>query len=449
MTNWKYARRDLRKQLGVGLACVPLLRAEKAHAAAGKGNLMVLQMSEGLRQGPWRPAAGPLTAKLPPTCEPFEPHKSSMIFLPNLSNPGIGAGGHGSYGVIYYGLGAAGGGQYVQPKGKTFDQVIADGLPPPASGRASIHMHVQLFNGRVSTTAPGGSRCFWKGAGQPITPLGDPYALYGEIFAGGATATPGMPADDATVGKLMNKRKSILDYVGKSLESFKMRVGTEDRVAINAHFQSIRDLENQLQSSKTVAAGCGGNRGNMIDLMDGSKYPDILKANTMLMVDALKCGVTNVVTLQTGDSSGNNINFAFVPGIPAMSKNNYKTPFRNWHDLGHSPVMDGVDHKQIVDKWFMTQWAALLQLMKDAPTGDGSLLDNTLVVIGNHMQEGQNHNAQANPWMLAGNVNKYFNTGQSLPSDGKPVSSVMAAITEAFGIQGSPYTGPMPGLKKA
>jgi hypothetical protein len=449
MNKWDIARRDLLKSLGVGAACLPLLRAQRAVAAPGQSkHLMIIQMSEGYRQGDWKPKAGSLmTQTLPFSTAPFEPHKGEMIFLPNLTNPGISAGGHGSYGVIYYGMGSQGSGQYKEPKGKTLDQVVASALPKLASGRPSLHLHVQLELAPRSTTSPGGSRCFWTGAGQPINPVGDPYAVYKEIFAGAAAGNTNV--DGASVEKLMVRRKSILDYVGKSLDDFKMRLGTEDRMAVDAHNQSIRDLEQQLQSAGSVGQ-CGATASPMLDLADRKNYPEILKAHLALMVSSLKCGITNVVTVQTGDSSGNNINFgAFVPGIPATSKNNYKSPYRNWHDLGHNPTMDGVDHKRIVDKWFMERYAELFTTMKSVPdTAGGTLFDSTVILIGNHMQEGANHDAQKNPWMIATGKNGYFATGQCAASDGKPVGAVMSEICNALGVMG-PYGQSMPELKKA
>src|SRR5204863_4701189 len=121
------------------------------------------------------------------------------------------------------------------------------------------------------------------------------------------------------------------------------------------HFTAIRELETQLQASATTNGGGGGACAmptGMFNIDDRAQYPNIQKAHMNLMVSALKCGVTNVATLQHGDSSGNSINFgAFVPGVPT-SGTGYKSPFRNWHDLGHNPVLGGTDHKRIVDTWF-------------------------------------------------------------------------------------------------
>jgi hypothetical protein len=440
MKNWHLARRELLKGLGVGLGCLPLLRASRSYAqgaaTAKRKCLMVLQMSEGYRQAYWKPQTGPL-GTLTPTLAPLEAFKSNLIVLPDMSNPGIGAGGHGSYGVIYYGKGATGGG-YKEPTGPTFDQLAANGLMKSSSGRKGLHLWIQMHLPPLPTTSAGGTHCFWTGQGQPINPQGDPYAVYKEVFAGGAFNTA---ADPAAIKRLMANQQSILDFVGANLTDFSKKLGTEDRAAIQSHFQAVRELETQLQSQANNSGGSGGcatPAPNMIDINDRAQYPNIQKANYNLMISALKCGVCSVVTNQHGDSSGNSINFgAFVPGLPAISKNNYKSPYRNWHDLGHSPIQDGVDHKKIVDNWFMARFAELFTQMKNVPEEGGSLLDNTVVVIGNHMQEGANHDAQKNPFMVVAGKNIPLATGQCVASAGKGVGTLFADVLTALGVQHS------------
>jgi hypothetical protein len=446
MTNWKLARRDLLKKLGVGAAVLPLLRATNAFAAGPNKRFMVLQMSEGLRQQYWKPAVGSLlTGPLPVTLQAFEKYRADMTIIPGLNNPG-GGGGHGSYGCVYYGLGGTGGGQYKEPTGKTVDQIIANGLGKPASGFLSIHTAVQFDRPPTSTGMPGGRRAFWAGAGAPISPQLDPYMTYKAIFAGGDSG-PTTTTDPAAVQKMIARRKSLLDYVGGSLDDFKSRLGKADRDAIDHHHESVRQLETQLAQVPVDSGKCGGEPMAGIDLAPYDKYPAVMKAHTNLMVAALKCGITNVVTIQTGDSSGNNINFgAFVPGLPATSKNNYKSPYRNWHDLGHNPIMDGQDHKKIVDRWFMDRWAEVFDQMKAVPEEGGTLFDNTVTLIGNHVEEGANHNSNAIPWMLFGKGWGKLNAGNCIGGGGA-VKGVMAAICEAFGVQH--MYGAANGAKKA
>ena len=151
--------------------------------------------------------------------------------------------------------------------------------------------------------------------------------------------------------------------------------------------------------------------------------------------------------MQLSDSSGNNINFAFVEGVPAQGTG-YKSQFRNYHDVGHNPVMNGVDHKRIVDRWMMEQFAHLITEMKAVPDEGGTLLDNSLILWGNHMQDGSNHIAGKIPWLLAGKCGGYFNVGQCLPSAGKPLNGVMSDICLAFGVQPA-FGATWAGLKRA
>jgi hypothetical protein len=452
MTNWKLARRDLLKSLGVGVGVLPLLRATNAFAAGPVKRFMVFQMSEGLRQAFWKPPVGSLmTGALPATLQAFEKFRADMTIIPGLNNPG-GGGGHGSYGCVYYGLGGTGGGQYKEPTGKTVDQIIANALPKPASGHLSVHYAVQFDRAPTSTGMPGGRRAFWAGAGAPINPVLDPIQGYMNLFTGGEMAPTGPAPDPAAAKRLIAQKKSILDYVGSSLDDFSSRLGKDDKAAIEHHHESIRQLETQIATVPSMMPSGGGSCGGQPmagqDFAAYSAYPNVMKAQTNLMVAALKCGVTNVATIQTGDSSGNNINFgAFVPGLPMTSKNNYKSPYRNWHDLGHNPVMDGTDHKKIVDRWFMDRWAEVFEQMRGITEEGGTLFDNTVTLVGNHVEEGANHNSNAIPWMVFGKGWGSINAGNCIGGGGK-VAGVMAGICKAFGVT-HPYGAPMAGFNKA
>jgi hypothetical protein len=271
---------------------------------------------------------------------------------------------------------------------------------------------------------------------------------YGSIFAGVAPGAGGAPTDDAAIKKLMLSKMSILDYVGKSLTRFKTRLGKDDQGIVDGHFQSIRDLEMQLQNQGNASATkCGGAPGSMMDIKVNANYPMIYQAHVNMVLAALKCGVTQIGTVQLADATGDSINFAFVPGIPAKSPNNYKTPYRNWHDLGHNPVLGGVDHKQIVDQWWMDRLGELLGKMKAITEANGkTMLDNSIVLWGNHMHEGADHGSQQIPWILAGNSDKnggYFKTGQCFASSGKNTTGVLADICNAMGVAQNPFGSAM------
>lgn len=432
---WALARRDLLKGLGLGAAFLPLLRAPRAGAQPVVPKKLVCVLGiQGYRQQQWKPAQGSLLdTTLPSSSAPLEPHKSDLIFATDLTSQGA-AGGNAGYSTVFYGLGSTGAGQWRQPTGKTLDQVVADaGVAPPAI-RSSFAFGVQLDGMPRATPDPGGNYAFWRGPGQPVVPVLDPAAAYMALFGEAGT--------DPEVRRLLVQRKSVLDYVGGSLGRFSTRVGTDDRRIIDAHLASLRELE---RSIGRVSVALCASRPPALDLADPNRYAEILEAQTDLMVSALSCGVTRVTTLQLADAHGYSLNFgAFVPGIPARSGTMYKTPYRNWADLAHNPVMGGVDQKAIVDKWWMSRLAALITRMKAVADAEGgNLFDNSVIVWANPVDDGGLKGSQRMPWLIAARAGGTLKTGQHVA--GLTSKSVMAAVCRHIKVD-HPFGDPAPSL---
>jgi hypothetical protein len=440
MRSWPLARRDLLKRLGLGAACLPLLRAPRARAQARpRTKLLCVLAIQGYRQLYWKPAAGALAGQtLPSSSSPLEPHKNDLVFLSGLQHAS--GGGVTAYGTILWGLPNAIGGVYKTPNGKTLDQVVADAHPSAPGRDGSLAFGVQIDNPPRASLDLGASVCCWKGPGLPIVPEADPLAAYQRLFGAGPAGDP------MAIARLRSQRKSMLDYVSGSLLRFAGRVGNEDKRYILGHLDSVRSLESRLLS------GPGGGRCGQppaaLDLTLSENYPKVLQAETDVMITALGCGAISVATLQLADAAGNSINFgAFVPGVPASSTNNYKSPYRNWHDLGHNPVLDGQDQKAIVDRWWMQKFADLIARLKVEPDVDGGrLFDNTIMLWANPVEEGANHNSGAMPWMIACKAGGPLRTGQHIAAGGRPSSGVLAALAQALAVPNQPIGAPMPEL---
>jgi hypothetical protein len=427
--HWGLARRELLRRLGVGAACLPLLSAGRARAAAPRRTLVVVVQSLGYRMSSWLPPLGPLTGSLPSSTAPLEPHKEDLIFLPDLTDQSLPAGTSGllGYGTILYGLPDVVGTSYREPNGPTVDQVVGRST---GGSRRSIVLGVQIDRPPRASDAPGARRCSWAGPGQPINPEQDPFRSYDALFGGRVP-------DDTETRRLLLERRSILDYVGGSLDQFGKRLGSDDRAAIQGHQQAIRDLENELQSGGGAGDGCGApGSATPVDLEAPENFPVILKIQMDLLVAALRCGLTQVVVLQLCDAAAKNVALSFVPGVPPP----YVSPLAgSWYELGHNPVIGGVDRKRLIDQWLMQRFSELLDRMKAVTTPDGTLLDGGVVLWANTMQDGANRDAQHIPWVLAGRCGGYFKTGQVAASAGKPTSSVLAELCRALGVAGEPF----------
>jgi hypothetical protein len=466
MTRWELSRRDLLKTLGVGTACLPLLSAGMARGQTAATRKFICHLqTEGYRMVNWLPPAGPLPATLPSSLLPLAEFKDQLIVIGNLGNkafPGCVKWGHGAYGGIFTGgtvdPNSGNGKEYWEPLQPSIDQQIAAQFAKESPMLARKSLPFEIGTGATGRY-PGSNRCYWTGNKQPVTPESDPYKIYSQIFAGRPMTTPGAPMSDPAADKLRLERKSLLDFVGQDLERFKARLGAEDRMSIDGHLTSIRDLERQLTAGPVATGSCG----NPMWSGDPAKPLAINTANTpqlwtlqlQLIVAALRCGVTRVGTTQVGDATGGRIIFDFVPGVPRMG-NGYQ-PNRDWHDLGHRPVRAGVadgDDKSKVDKWTMGKFAELLTMLKTTPDTAGTMLDNTVVLWGNHMEDGSSHGATKIPWIIAGKGQGYFKTGMGIPTPNREINGPMFEICRAMGIQQDFYnnadTGkPMPELRAA
>src|SRR4051794_39603066 len=225
MNRWESRRRDVLKYLGVGMGCLPLLRAGRASGATPPRRLLIVASTEGYRQQFWRPMDGPLAGQtLPDSSSPLEPHKADVIFLPGMTHPTFTGGAHGAF-PNHLSTSNSGVKEYRVPTSATFDQVVGPALAMPNNLQmATLNLGIMSDKGIMGEGA--NSRyCFAKGKDQIVVPEQDPWKTYGRIFAG---VQPTNTAPDPAVTRLMNQKKSILDYVGKDLEAFATRVGKDD-----------------------------------------------------------------------------------------------------------------------------------------------------------------------------------------------------------------------------
>src|SRR5262249_860166 len=158
------------------------------------------------------------------------------------------------------------------------------------------------------------------------------------------------------IKSLVAHKKSLLDYVGKSLDRFKGRLGADDRDVVDGHLQSVRDLEVQLAAPKADLSKCGADPGQPMDVKLAANYPTLMKLSVDLRVAALRCDLTRVATFAPCDASGTNISFSWVPEV-----------HRGWHSIGHSPATGGMEVKRFADKWVIGQFASLIDRLKAIP----------------------------------------------------------------------------------
>ncbi len=204
--------------------------------------------------------------------------------------------------------------------GASIDQVVSD----------AVAKQVALPQPLLVITVDGGSTS-WRGADEVNTGEDDPKRLFDKLFASAI-----MPAAD--VAKLRDKRQSVLDFVSGELTGFSQRMGTEDKAKIDAHFESIRQLEAQLMAASMACAP-------PTIMTDSKAFQDKVAAMVDITAMALRCDITRAVSICWADDGG------YRPTtLPWLDINS------DFHDIAHQGK-DGYPQKIKADVWMYEQVA--------------------------------------------------------------------------------------------
>jgi hypothetical protein len=378
------SRRTWLKTLAAGTALLPFLDIESPAAAAGAGpaKRIVLFCTMATVPTVWSPTSvtGENDFVLSESTSPLEAIRSRAVLIEGLpsANPGD---NHGSPdGLTGVGFGASGQAQLI-----SVDQFIADKLT--AGGPKSAVPSLLLG---AEATASGGKTMFNRG--NNLSTISSPLAAFKAVFG---NSTPMAGAADATSEQLLKRRKSTLDAISGQIQSLRQNVGSEARARLDLHLDSIRQIENRLSGGGQIA-GCGQDLGATDDTSD------VLKANLLhldILVSALACNATRVAGIQFGSDQVLQVN------LPELGLQGDE------HGLMlHSGAGDGFKKLIAFEKWLAQRFVDLVNRLEKTPDpdGNGSLLDNTLVVWARDMGDGAAHNQQSMRFVFAGS--KYLKT---------------------------------------
>ena len=233
----------------------------------------------------------------------------------------------------------------------------------------------------------------------------------------------------------LNPPQCSIDALKQNINQLKAGDAT-DRLRLEQHFTSIDDLKFSVENYPIPGENCaplllGGSS-------TGKAIPEVKPID--IIVSALACDLTRVSSLRPRAIQ----TWPFSMGFPLQKG-------------GTMPFMQGRTEAnrlrlRATYRWFMEQFAYLLERLKSVPEGDGTLLDNTLVLYANIMSAG-NHSADKKCYLLAGGKNLGLTGGRHLSFNGHHHGALHTSILNLFGYEdryfGNKDTGPegpLPGL---
>jgi len=426
--------------VAVGLPFLGSLHREARAGGDFPQRFLVFFSPNGTIHDQWVPSGSENDFELSRILAPLERHKSNLLILDGIDmesayhGPGDGhqtgmahmltateiiegdTGGHG--------MGWGG--------GISIDQELARNIGTQTRF-ASLELGVQTGFGELH------SRMCYLGANQPLPPEDDPARAFDRIFAG-FDPGPGQPQGPSEADRLRARRRSILDAVMGDYERLSGRVGREDRVKLEQHLTSIREIEQRLGAPgpETTGGSCSvPNRPGV----DQSDFEAVGRAHMDMLAMALACDLTRVGSLQWSISTGQTV-FSWL-GIGD-----------GHHDISHEgdDNAGAVENLVLINTWYAEQFAYLLDRLDELPEGDGTVLDNTVVFWCNELGKGNEHTRRQMPFVLAGGGAGLLRPGRFLSYQGEPHNKLYVALLQQFGIDTDTFgnsdygSGPLTGL---
>jgi len=226
----------------------------------------------------------------------------------------------------------------------------------------------------------------------PVAPRLDPVKIWQELFGSVSTSAPGQLWE-----------KSILDAVSARYAKLSKRLGAADRQRLEQHAARVRELEVDVSqwaacqapelidtSDYNPTTGLNsGDAGEIKDVATDAAIPKVGKLMIDMLVMALACDLTAVATLMWSDTEAKHT-------FPWLGLNEHLHFYMN--DGGYHP-----NECTTIFTWYQTQHAYLLQqLALQRARNGGSLLDETVVFFGSHIQSPATHSKVDMPFLLAG-----------------------------------------------
>jgi hypothetical protein len=377
-------------------------RAFGSTAPTAPVRMAILYMPNGCLMSAWTPAGKGEDYTPSYILEPLAPIKDEVLVLSNLGNT-AGRGGDGHYARTTSWLTGA---KAVRTSSKgiragvSVDQFAADRiggstpLPSLELGIDPVHNVVDMGYSTVY-----GCHVSWKTPTLPAAKEIDPQQAFDRLFR---STQFGVDPDD----------RSVLDLVRDDAARLRKTLGSDDQRKLDEYLDSVRSLESRIERAARAEDRNWKPTATQDDLRrPPAEYGDYT-THVRLMLDILLTSFwtdsTRVATFMfANDVSGRN--FSFLDGVRD-----------GFHPLSHHEN-DAAKQEQYkrINRYHVEQYAYLLSRMAEIKEGDRTLLDNSMVMFGSSISDGNAHSPTNVPTLLAGRAGGRIRSGRHLDCKNK------------------------------
>ena len=444
LQNSKLSRRTVLRGLGVSLA-LPWLEAtstiaKAAVVAPSPTRMAFIFVPNGVVMNNWVPKTEGYGFELSPTLQPLAPVQDDLLVITGLTHDkgranGDGAGDHARSASVFL-TGS-------QPR-KTDGEHIRSGMSVDQLAAKAVGQNTRFSSlelgvdpGRMAGNCDSGYSCAyssnisWSSESTPVGKEVNPKLVFERLFSSGK---------QSEVDKSQQQRealqKSVLDFIADDAKRLQSKLGRNDNRKLDEYMTGVREVERRIgtRTAKPVDIHVD------YAIPDGipGDYQDHMRMMCDLMVLAFQTDSTRIATMMFANA-GDNKNYRKI-GVA-----------EGHHDLSHhGDNPEKLEKISQINRFHIQQLSYLLTKMKSIREGERNLLDNSMVVYGSGISDGNRHNHDNLPILLAGSGGGTIDTGRHLRYDLEtPVCNLFMSMLDRMGVD-TPFigdsTGRLPGL---
>ncbi|MGE3277933.1 MAG: DUF1552 domain-containing protein [Vicinamibacterales bacterium] len=257
----------------------------------------------------------------------------------------------------------------------------------------------------------------WADPTTPLPMTRDPRLVFEDLFGTGGSA------EDRANRTRINR--SILDSITRDMARLRRDLDAKDTNRLNDYLDNIREIERRIQKIEAYNQSHGPERELPAAPIG---VPDSWEEHVKLMFDlqvlAFAADVTRVSTFKMSRDTSNRV----FPESGCM------TP---WHSASHHGERpETIEDQGKINRYHLTLLAYFAEQLKNTPDGDGSLLDNTLVLYGSPMGDGNVHGHRRVPMVLMGHAaGRLEGNTHVLCGDDTPQANILLTSLQKLGME--------------
>jgi hypothetical protein len=451
------SRRTLLRGAGAAMS-LPWLESMAAAAPTTGGQLSepplrmaFMFMPNGVRPDHWTPAGDGEDYEFTPHLKPLESLKSEFLLLENLWHKNtVGRNGHWPKVPAWL----SGGyverttGNDLDSGGTSIDQLAAQHigsntpLPTFELGIDAPRTGIDNIGGGFARMY--GSFITWRDPHTPVPKEIIPQLAFDRLFRNVRTPVVSSvdPKHPALLASLQRDDTSVLDLVADEAKSVQRQGSAADRARLDEYFESVRSVERRLEAALRPQKRWI-NQGKFPLERPAPGLPETHAEHVRLMLDILILSFwtdsTRIATFMFGDAQSSQ-DYSFLSGVKG-----------NWHSISHHRNIETQrDQYEKIINWNVEQLAYFLNKVRSLDEGGTSLLDNSMILFGASLKDGNRHDPENLPLILAGRGKGALRPGRRLRAAPKtPLCNLHLAMLHRMGIMEKSFgdsTGPLDDL---